>query len=65
MVFDEDANNYISRDEFKDIISHFLIDRLNEIRGDELDLIFDTIDVTHTDRISFREFQGFYNALSR
>ena len=65
MLFDEDWTETISREEFKDIISHILVDRLHEITPSELDFIFDTIDVSNSESITCDEFKAFYTSLSR
>ena len=62
-LFDEDGSEFISRDEFKDIISHLLVEALDNVEPHELDYVFDTIDIKNTNQISYVEFKAFYNTL--
>lgn len=59
-IFDKDESEFVSRDEFKDLVTHLLTDKLNEVTSEELDHIYDTIDIAHTEQISFVEFKTFY-----
>ena len=63
-LFDEDGSEFISRDEFKDILSHLLVEALGNVEPHELDYVFDTIDIAHNNKISYTEFKAFYSTLS-
>lgn len=64
-LFDEDGSEEISRSEFKDIVGHLLVETLGAVADEELDHVFDTVDIKHHGVLTFLEFKAFFSEIVR
>lgn len=63
-MFDVDASEDISRDEFHQALKQLLID-FDGMTFEDVTMVFDTVDINHDGAISYQEFKAWFDQVTR